>query len=242
MLLGLSLLVLLAARSSFVRQVYRFLMLCLRRPRMVAFVFALLLFPGVLVHELSHWFCAKILLVSTQGISLRPQLTEGGSIRLGYVTIADGGFLRNAVIGFAPLGVGTLLVSWIAFNRLKLGAIVDGSIAIGSVESLDALMDAVAVPHAGAWLYILLTVATAMLPSPSDRKAWIPAGLLLLCLFILVWTLFGNPSSSNWLGLMYEGVNSISVAFLLVGGLQCILAITLWSIRWILNRMIRVFS
>ena len=237
LLLGLSLLLLLAARELFVRQVYRFLMLCLRRPKIVAFTFALLLFPGVLVHEISHWISAKLLLVATQGISLRPQITDRGTLRLGYVTIADGGFLRNAMIGFAPFAYGTLLVSWIALDKLMLGALYAGFVHLDFGLSMSALSDVGEIPNSVAWLYILLAVSATMLPSASDRSAWFPAVILLLCLVGLFSILWGNPFASDWGAIVGEAVNSISAAFILVAGLQSILAFSLFFVRWLIARL-----
>ena len=63
------------------------------------------------MHELSHFLSAKILGVQTGRFSLIPQAQANGKLRLGYVETATGGFVRDALIGAAPLVAGSAFVA-----------------------------------------------------------------------------------------------------------------------------------
>lgn len=72
-------------------------------------VLSLLFLPGVIVHELSHLLAAGILFVRVGEIEFRPKVTDAG-IKLGSVAIAKTDPVRRAIIGFAPIGVGLLII------------------------------------------------------------------------------------------------------------------------------------
>src|SRR5512136_2718400 len=62
----------------------------------------IVLLPGVILHELSHWLAAKLMGVRTAGISLMPQVKRGGTVRLGAVKVGKSDPLRESLIGLAP--------------------------------------------------------------------------------------------------------------------------------------------
>lgn len=77
-------------------------------------VLAFLFFPGVIIHELSHWLVASILFVPTGEIDFLPQV-YGDSVKLGSVQVAKTDPIRRLFIGIAPsfLGLFVLLsVYW----------------------------------------------------------------------------------------------------------------------------------
>ncbi len=81
----------------------------------VTTVIALLFFPGVVIHELSHFITAGILFVPVGDIDLLPKVREDGQLRLGSVMIGQTDIIRRAIIGFAPLLVGLVIVLGIPF-------------------------------------------------------------------------------------------------------------------------------
>lgn len=208
------------------------LLLTGKLPR-AAVLYALVLLPGVFLHELSHWLTATLLGVRTGGFSLIPRLQKDGSIQLGYVEYFKDrslGPVRESLIGGAPLLAGTaviLLIGVRIFNVTELTAALQS----GRVSLLvDALRQVGQTADLFLWLYLLFAVSNGMMPSRSDRRAW-PALLLLLAgLTVLLYVagflpaLLGNlrqPASAafGYLGLalgLAIVVNMVSMMILAV--------------------------
>lgn len=155
-------------------------------------LYALILFPGVLLHELSHWFTALLLGVRTGAISLIPKPGRDGSIQLGYVEYYRGsnlGPIRESFIGGAPLIAGTTAILLIAFHIFGFGNLAT-AIESGDIDQFTlALGQLFTTPDFLLWLYLIFAVSNAMMPSASDRKAWpaflVVVGALLLVLFMV---------------------------------------------------------
>ena len=145
-------------------------------------LYAIILFPGVLLHELSHWLTALVLRVRTGSISLIPRLEEDGAVRLGYVEYYRGATLdplRESLVGGAPLISGTAAILLIGFYVFDVAAL-STAVRSGEVAALTrALEEIFQTPDFFVWLYLIFAVSNAMMPSPSDRRAW-PAFLALL--------------------------------------------------------------
>jgi hypothetical protein len=116
----LSLLVYLVVQRRLHREIQGVFLLLTRNPSLALGLFALLFFPGVLIHETSHWITAKVLGVRTGKLSLIPQLQPDGTLRLGYVEADPADILRETLIGAAPFISGILAVGWIAVTRLNI--------------------------------------------------------------------------------------------------------------------------
>ena len=67
-----------------------------------AVLYFVLLLPGILVHELSHWLAATLLGVRTGGISIWPS-RRGGRVRMGSVKVGRADPLRASLVGGASL-------------------------------------------------------------------------------------------------------------------------------------------
>ena len=145
-------------------------------------VYAILMFPGVVLHELSHWIMAKLLGVRTGSLSLLPQVQPDGTVQLGYVTYYKGqnlGPIRESLVGGAPLLAGTAVILLIGFRVFSVSNLT-AAIQTGSVDALTlALTNLLETNDFLVWLYLLFAIANAMLPSRSDRRAW-PAFLLIM--------------------------------------------------------------
>ena len=76
-------------------------------------LYAIILFPGVLLHEFSHWLTATLLGVRTGSFSVLPRTKSDGSVQLGYVEYyktSSVGPIRESLIGSAPLVTGTAVI------------------------------------------------------------------------------------------------------------------------------------
>lgn len=76
-----------------------------RHEKLAISFFAFLFFPGTVLHELSHYVMAILLMVRVVAMEFVPKLTEG-SVKLGSVQIVKTDPFRRALIGLAPLFVG----------------------------------------------------------------------------------------------------------------------------------------
>src|SRR5512139_2045907 len=81
------------------REIQAFFLILTRRPGITQTVFALIFFPGVLLHELSHFLTAKLLGVRTGRFSLIPRPTLDGKLQMGFVETAPSGLIRDALVG-----------------------------------------------------------------------------------------------------------------------------------------------
>jgi hypothetical protein len=162
------------------REIQAFFLILTRSAGVTQVLFALIFFPGVLMHELSHFLSAKLLAVQTGRFSLIPQAQADGKLRLGYVETASGGFVRDALIGAAPLVAGSAFVALAGIYLLHLLPLWDVMRA-ADWEAFWTLLKAVpGSPDFWLWFYLTFTVSSTMLPSQSDRHAWLPLGILIV--------------------------------------------------------------
>jgi hypothetical protein len=153
--------------------------------RLTMAVFSILFLPGVLLHEFSHFLMAKLTGVHTQGFSIIPKMMPEGYLRMGYVEVAETDILRDSLIGAAPLIAGTLAIAFMAINRLDLIPLWDVlrnaqmELFWFGISLLPGVKDFF------LWFYLTFAVSSTMLPSQSDRHAWLPLGLSILVLVAL---------------------------------------------------------
>ena len=145
-------------------------------------LFSLLFLPGVLLHELSHFLMAKLLLVRTARFSLIPTVLPGGKLQLGFVETEQTDFLRDAFIGVAPLLTGGAVVAYLALVQLALAPLGTAFSASDWNAIWEILRAVPNQPDFWVWFYLTFAVASTMLPSDSDRRAWLPLALGLLLL------------------------------------------------------------
>lgn len=150
------------------------------RPEWAVIVYAVILFPGVFLHEASHWLAATLTGVRTGGVSLLPRRQPDGTLQLGYVEYYKGrtlGPFRESFIGAAPLIAGTAVILLIGYRVFGVTSLAD-AVQTGDISTLaDSMAELIATPNFFVWLYLLFAIGNAMLPSKSDRHAW-PAFLL----------------------------------------------------------------
>ena len=164
-----------------------------RSPEFTITLFSIIFLPGVLLHEFSHYLAARLLWVKTARFSLIPQMLPDGRLQLGYVETARSDVLRDSLIGAAPLLAGGSLVAYLAVTRLDLLPLWD-ALRAGQFDrlwlGLRLLPGAADFP---LWFYLLFTVSSTMLPSQSDRHAWLPLGMTLAGLLALALLVGAGP-------------------------------------------------
>jgi hypothetical protein len=102
------------------RGIVRIIVVITKRRRVGLYILSLILLPGTLIHEFSHWIFATILLVKTGKMSLWPKIEPQG-IRLGSLEIAQTDIIRRTIVGFAPFLLGTALILILVHIAIQSG-------------------------------------------------------------------------------------------------------------------------
>jgi hypothetical protein len=113
--------------------------------------------------------------------------------------------VRSSLIGLAPLltgSVAVLLIIRFAFDVNTIGDAVQHGDLAALLISLGGLLRA---PDAWLWLYLLFSIANAMMPSPSDRETWLPVFLFSLLLLSLA-VVFGLNSAIEGVGVVVDQI------------------------------------
>lgn len=214
-------------------------LLLTRRIDLSITLFSILFLPGVLIHETSHYLMARLLSVPVNRISLLPQPMSDGRLRLGYVKTSSTDFLRDSLIGVAPLIAGSIFVAYAGLVHLQFMELWR-NLSIGSTSSIKSVIEQVLEqPDFWIWFYIIFVISSTMFPSVADRKAWTPI-LILLCIFI-VFVLIAGAGPWLWenLGTSIMRVAWIlSMIFLVSAIVHLLLLPPLWLIRLSLSRLI----
>ena len=143
-------------------------------------IYFVVVLPGVVIHELSHWLMAKLLRVRATLPALGP-VRKGRSNRvsLGSVRVGKVDPIRASLIGVAPLLVGSVVILLIGNMVLGVGELADAVAGQGMAGTLRALGQMAEVGDCWLWLYLIFAVSNAMLPSESDVAAMRPVLIFL---------------------------------------------------------------
>jgi hypothetical protein len=220
------------------REIQAIFLLITRNPKATMILFSILFFPGVFVHEVSHFLAAKLLFVRTGRFSVVPKMNSNGTIRLGFVEAQQVDFIRNSLVGFAPLVSGGILISYLGSHLLGFPPQLSLSDQTKWGSLLQAVNTAIADPVLWLWFYIAFTVSSMMLPSSSDRRDWLPLILLLLALLGLALLSGAGPWLSDYfmsfLGKVFSGLTLV-FAFSLF--LHAVLLLPAWVGRLAISRI-----
>jgi len=213
-------------------------LLITRQPEISMALFSLMFLPGVLLHEVSHFLMAHLLGVRTGRFSIIPKKLEGGRIQLGYVETASSDFFRDALIGVAPLVTGGIFVAFAGVSRLGLNTIWE-SLTQGQMSSFSMAMKSVVdMPDFWIWFYLIFAVSSTMMPSSSDRRAWLPLLSMMVILLGLVLLIGVGP----WILTRFESafkaaLDAITMVLGITVLIHLILLLPAWIIRKIISRM-----
>jgi hypothetical protein len=202
-------------------------------------LYFLLVLPGVLAHELSHWLTAKLLRVPVGKISIGPSSKGGGPMRLGSVSMARTDPVRGSIIGLAPLVTGSLLILLIAHYVFGLAAPGELAVRLSPEDLLPTVGQYMSVPNFWLWVYLVFSISNAMLPSESDRQAWLSLGLY-CCVAVVVLYGFGllQEVYSPVSGFFLRALESLTFAFLLT----IIVDAAVIVVVVILERLVMIFT
>lgn len=212
-----------------------------RRGELATALFALLFFPGVFLHEASHFLMARLLGVRTGRFSLIPRSLPEGRLQLGFVETETSDILRDSLIGAAPLLAGGTFVAFAGLAKLGLGSLWDAYLAGGFYGASLELARIQGQPDFWLWFYLTVAVSSTMLPSASDRRAWLPLALVVVVILTVVVVLGAGPWIVDRLGgALNDGFRAIAVTFAVSVGVQLVLWLPLMLLRLVLSKFTRM--
>jgi hypothetical protein len=169
-------------------------------------VFYLLVFPGVILHEVAHYLAC--LLTGTKVFRFAPfspRRSEDGRFVLGYVRHERRPVPIQSIIGLAPILLNpfglllvTALLTPLNFAEVvspRFGIVEEDILASGFLTS-DPLSAAV-------WAYLSLSFAVGSVPSREDLAS-VPAGLLLFCAGVILIGLSRENSENGLSAVVYD--------------------------------------
>jgi hypothetical protein len=206
-----------------------------RDPVITIWLFSLMFFPGILLHETSHFLTAKVLGVRTGKFSLLPRALPGGRLQLGSVEVAQTDVVRDSIIGVAPLIAGGLFIAYAAIYHMHLLTVWE---FLRAGETRLFSQGLVLLPRYSdfwLWFYLVFVVSSTMMPSESDRHAWRPLGIyaaLLLGLALLA-------GAGQWmLDSLAPALNSFFKSVSLIFALSVVLHLLLLAPTMLAHRIL----
>ena len=230
-----TLLPLLLAKRLITRNLQELSMRWVGDPDVALVVYFVIVLPGVLVHELSHWLMAKLLGVRVGKLSIGPvRKARSRRVTLGSVRVAAVAPLRASLIGLAPLLGGTAIILLIGMLVRDVGTLAQ--IAAGSeLEGImAALKQAVRVPDFWLWLYVIFAISNAMLPSESDMAAVRPVLIFLGVAAAILLIVGGVPAiPEDMVRIVNAVAGYLATAFALTLAVDAIFMLAIWLLLWL---------
>jgi len=213
-------------------------LLITHQPDISMALFSLLFLPGVLLHETSHFLMARLLGVRTGRFSLIPKKVGTGRLQLGYVETESTDFVRDALIGAAPLLTGCMFIALAGVYRMEIN-VLWVNLAEVQLSAIGNILKSLAYqPDFWLWFYLIFTVSSTMMPSASDRRAWLPLLFSIVVFTGIVLLIGAGPWLLSQFGLFIQSaVNSIMIVFSITVLIHLILLPPTWIIRKIISQV-----
>ena len=220
------------------REIQAVFLILSRDARLTIVLFQIIFLPGVFLHELSHFLTAKLLRVRTGGFSVIPRALPNGRLQLGYVETAKSDIVRDSLIGAAPLILGTLFVAYMAIYKLDMRVLWDtfrnGQFNLFwlGIRFLPTVKDF------PLWFYLAFTVSSTMMPSESDRHAWLELVVSVGILFAIALLIGAGPwMLDNVAPLVSNFLSSVAVILGLSSVIHVMLILPTMLIHRLLARL-----
>ncbi len=220
------------------REIQAVFLILTRNATIAIGIFSFIFLPGVFLHELSHFLMAKILRVPTGRFSVLPRPLPDGRLQLGYVETARADIVRDSLIGAAPLIAGTVVVAYVAIYQLEMRILWD-TFRNGQFNLFWMGLNALPrVQDFYLWFYLTFAVSSTMMPSQSDRHAWLELIISVGVLFSITLLLGAGPwMLTNVAPLISDFLSSVAVIFGLSAAVHAILVLPTALIHKLLARV-----
>ncbi len=164
-------------------------------PDVALILYFVVVLPGVVIHELSHWLVALALGVRVRRLSLGPaRKGRGGRVSLGSVQVGGTDPVRAGLIGLAPLLGGSAVILGIGYWILGVGELGPIFAGQGMAGLWAGVRQIVQVADFWLWLYLIFAISNAMLPSESDVAAIRPVLIFLAIVAVILLDVSGVPA------------------------------------------------
>jgi hypothetical protein len=142
------------------------------------------------------------------------------------------------LIGAAPLLTGCIFIALAGAYRLEISALWV-NLAEGKGNLIGEIFTALSnQPDFWLWFYLIFTVSSTMMPSASDRRAWLPLLLVIVMITGMVLFMGAGPWLLSHFGLFIQStINSILIVFGITVIIHVILLPPTWIIRKIISRV-----
>lgn len=219
------------------REIQAVFLILTRNAQLTMGIFSFVFLPGVFLHELSHFLMAKILRVPTGRFSIFPQPLPDGRLQLGYVETAKADIVRDSLIGAAPLIVGTIFVAYVSVYQLDMRILWDTlrngqfNLFWMGINALPRTKDFV------LWFYLTFAVSSTMMPSESDRHAWLELVVSVGVLFAIALLVGAGPWMLDNVAPLVSGfLSSVAVIFGLSSAVHVVLVLPTALVHKLLAR------
>jgi hypothetical protein len=220
------------------REVQAVFLILTRNTQLTMGIFQFIFLPGVFLHEASHYVMAKILRVPTGRFSILPQPLPDGRLQMGYVETARADIVRDSLIGAAPLIIGTLFVAVVAIYKLEMRVLWD---VLRNGQFNLFWMGIRALPNVQdfyLWFYLTFAVSSTMMPSESDRHAWLELVISVGILFSITLLIGAGPwMLDNVAPVISNFLSSVAVIFGLSSAVHILLVLPTALIHKLLTRI-----
>ena len=220
------------------REIQAVLLILTRNPQLTMGIFQFIFLPGVFLHEGSHFLMAKLLRVPTGRFSILPEPLPDGRLRLGYVETARSDVVRDSLIGAAPLIIGTIFVAYVSIYQLEMRVLWD---VLRNGQLNLFWMGIRALPNTQdfyVWFYLTFAVSSTMMPSESDRHAWLELVISVGILFLIALLIGAGPwMLNNVAPVISNFLSSVAVIFGLSSAVHILLVLPTALIHRLLTRL-----
>ena len=199
----------------------------------------LVLLPGILLHEASHWLTARLLGLKTGKFRFTPS-TVKGQIVLGSVEVQRSNAFKDSLVGLAPFLAGTLALLILGYAVFDVGALGRAWQDNAWQRMFDLLAGTLRVDDVFLWLYLVFAISNAMMPSPSDRESWrlvlIYVGAVFLLLLVFGWL---PAFSDEFVQQLDAGLRMLTWAFGLALLVDAVLALAMALFEFLASALLK---
>lgn len=177
-------------------------------------IYSLLVLPGTIIHELSHWIVAELLLVRTGEITIFPEESH-----LGSVSTAKSDPFRGFLIGIAPFITGLIIL-------MILGQLF--SLGWGSYIWWQLVLI----------IYGIVVMGNSMMISESDRRTW----PIIIVFFLLISILISKYYPSSFINhspILIKILSSLNKILGVTAGLNLVMIGGLFATRRFIEKLIK---